>query len=431
MTNIPWIKSSLNSARAISIYAAVVCFLAYLSIFTFRKAFNVAAFQGYSLWGLDYKVVIVITQVFGYMLSKFVGIRIIAELKHHGRGWLILGLVGMSWLAWLAFALIPPPYNFWCLFFNGFPLGFIWGIVFSYVEGRRATDFIGAALAVSFIFGSGVAKSVAQYLMEQWQISEYWMPFWVGALFALPLVGLIYLMEQIPEPDAEDIKQRTRRQPMTKKERKDFVHTFLPGVVLLVMIYILVTILREVRDGFMADMWRESGEIFESSVFAATESWVSVIILIVMASLVLVKNNYRAFNIVLWIILGGFALTGLSSWFYMQGYLSIFAWMTLVGLGLYLVYIPYNSMLFDRFLAAFQYAGTVGFLIYLADSCGYIGSVAILLTKTIFKFEVNWLSFFIRLTTIAALIGGFSTLLSWYYFRCKYYHLDSRTQPTE
>jgi hypothetical protein len=31
-------------------------------------------------------------------------------------------------------------------------LGMLWGVVFSYVEGRKTTDFIGAALAVSFIF---------------------------------------------------------------------------------------------------------------------------------------------------------------------------------------------------------------------------------------------------------------------------------------
>lgn len=420
MTTNPWIKNRFTSPRAVSLFAALVCFLAYLSIFIFRKAFNVAAFQGYSLWGVDYKVVLVITQVMGYMLSKFVGIRYIAELRHHGRGKLILWLVGISWLAWLGFALIPPPYNFWCLFLNGFPLGFIWGIVFSYVEGRRATDFIGAALAVSFIFGSGVAKSVAQYFMQDWGISEFWMPFTVGALFALPLIILVYLMEQIPEPDAQDVLQRTARQPMNKAERRTFLAFFYPGVILLIVIYILVTVLREVRDGFMADMWRESGEKFEPSVFAATESWISVIILATMASLVFIKNNYRAFNMVLGIMAAGFALTGMGSWLFVHDHLSIFAWMTLVGLGLYLVYIPYNSMLFDRFLAAFQYTGTVGFLIYLADSCGYIGSVGILLLKSLFKLDIQWLTFFLKLSWWSAGLGVVCTLATWLYFRHKH-----------
>jgi hypothetical protein len=36
----------------------------------------------------------------------------------------------------------------------------LWGVIFSYVEGRKSTDFICAALAVSFIFSSGWVKSV-------------------------------------------------------------------------------------------------------------------------------------------------------------------------------------------------------------------------------------------------------------------------------
>ena len=102
-----------------------------------------------------------------------------------GRGKLIIFLVGISWLAWLIFALVPPPYNFWALLFNGFPLGMLWGVLFSYVEGRRATDFIGASLAVSFIFGPGLAKSTAQMVMNNWGVSQYWMPFLV---FFFPLL---------------------------------------------------------------------------------------------------------------------------------------------------------------------------------------------------------------------------------------------------
>ena len=171
-----------------SVFAAVVCFAAYACIISFRKAFNVASYQGYELAGLDYKVVLVISQVAGYMASKFYGIKFISELKRMGRGKLILLLIGISWFAWLLFALVPPPYNFWALMINGFPLGMLWGVLFSYVEGRRATDFIGAALAVSFIFGPGLAKSAAQMVMTTWGVNEYWMPFVTSLLFFFPLV---------------------------------------------------------------------------------------------------------------------------------------------------------------------------------------------------------------------------------------------------
>ena len=403
-----------------SVFAALVCFAAYACISAFRKAFNVAPYAGYTLLGLDYKVVIVISQVFGYMASKFYGIKFISELKRLGRGKLIVVLIGVSWLAWLLFALVPPPYNFWALALNGFPLGMLWGVVFSYVEGRRATDFIGAALAVSFIFGPGLAKSVAQGVMSGWGVSEYWMPFVTAGLFFLPLLLFVWGLEKIPPPSERDVEHRTERVAMTGADRRAFLLTFLPGIVLLVAVYIVATTLREVRDGFMADMWRASGETFEPGVFAQTETLVSLGILVLIASMVVIRNNLRAFLLAQWIVLAGFLFSGLVTALYVRGGVDTFTWMTLVGLGLYMSYIPYNSLLFDRMLAAFRYAANVGFLIYVADSFGYLASVGVLLTKTIFKLQVNWLEFYINLVLATSLLGGLFTLASIIYFRRKY-----------
>ena len=412
--------SPSRNAIYTSLFAAVVCFAAYACISAFRKAYNVAPYQGYTLLGLDFKVVIVITQVIGYMASKFYGIKFISELKRLGRGKLILLLIGIAWLAWLLFAIIPPPYNFWALALNGFPLGMLWGVVFSYVEGRRATDFIGAALAVSFIFGPGVAKTVAQTVMTDWGVSEYWMPFVTGTLFFIPLLLLVYLLEKIPAPSVADVTHRTERVPMMGADRKAFLVTFLPGIIMLVVVYILATTLREVRDGFMADMWRASGEAFEPGVFAQTETLISLAILVIIASMVAIRNNLRAFLIAQWMVLAGFLFSGLITWLYVEKEVSTFVWMTLVGLGLYMSYIPYNSMLFDRMLATFKYAANVGFLIYVADSFGYLASISVLLTKTIFKLQINWLDFYINLVLFTSVFGVICTLFSMVYFNRKY-----------
>jgi hypothetical protein len=149
----------------VAVYASLICFLTYASVYAFRKPFTVGSFSdGPTIFGLAFKDALVISQVLGYMFSKFYGIKFIAELKHVGRGKSILFLVGISWLSLFLFAIVPAPYSVLFLFTNGFPLGIIWGIVFSFVEGRKATDFIGAALAVSFIFSSGFVKSVAKTL---------------------------------------------------------------------------------------------------------------------------------------------------------------------------------------------------------------------------------------------------------------------------
>lgn len=405
---------------SVAIFSALIAFAAYTCIFAFRKAFNVAAYEGHTVLGLDYKIVLVITQVFGYMSSKFYGIRFISEMKRAGRGRLILLLVGLSWVAWLLFALIPPPYNAWCLFFNGFPLGMIWGIVFSYVEGRRTTDLISAALAVSFIFASGLAKSTAQWVMQSLRVNEFWMPFTVGALFMLPLLLFVYLLEKIPSPDAEDEALRMHRLPMSAEERKKLLSRFLPGLVMLIIIYILVTILREVRDSFMADMWRASGEPFNASVFTQTETIISLIILVMIASMIFLQNNYRAFLLTQVIMLLGFIISLAATMLYLQSGLSLYLWMILVGLGLFMVYIPFNSILFDRFIATFRFSGNVGFLIYLADSFGYLGSVGVLLTKSLFRIQANWLQFYTQLVLITGCVGIIGTGISIFYFIRKY-----------
>jgi hypothetical protein len=145
-----------------TVFASLVCFLTYCTVYGFRKGFTICTFDGIVFAGISYKVWLVISQVLGYACSKFYGIRFIAELKKLGRGRIILYLTAISWMALLLFALVPAPWNIFFMFINGFPLGMIWGIIFSYVEGRTTTDFIGAALSVSFIFSSGFVKSVAE-----------------------------------------------------------------------------------------------------------------------------------------------------------------------------------------------------------------------------------------------------------------------------
>jgi hypothetical protein len=97
----------------------------------------------------------------------------------------------------------------------------------------------------------------------------------------------------------------------------------------------------------------------------------------------------------------------------------MFAWTTAVGLGLYMVYIPFNSLLFDRLIAAFRFAGTVGFLIYVADSFGYLASVSVLISKSVFKIQMHWLHFYEQLVLLMAILGIAGAIFSMIYFNRK------------
>lgn len=413
-------KKTAATEIPVALYAAVIAFLTYAVVYAFRKPFTAGTFEGLSFLGINYKVCLVISQAIGYTLSKFYGIKFISELKRFGRWKIILLLICIAWLALFFFAVVPAPYNIPFLLINGFPLGIIWGIVFSYVEGRRATDFIGAALAVSFIFSSGFVKSVAKFLMLDMGVSEFWSPFVTGLVFILPLLVFLFLLEKIPPPSPSDIAVRQERIPMTKQKRQLLFANFLPGLVTLIIIYVFLTIFRDLRDNFAADIWNELGFTNQAAIFTKTEIPITLIVLVVISAMVLIKNNFTAFITSHILIISGFAITGISTWLFTLQLIHPGNWMMLVGLGLYTAYIPFNCLLFDRMIAAFQFRGNVGFLMYLADSFGYLGSMVVLLGKEIFKVQLHWVSFYSQSVLTLSVFGIIATVISGIYFISKY-----------
>jgi Family of unknown function (DUF5690) len=296
----------------------------------------------------------------------------------------------------------------------------LWGIVFSYVEGRRITDFTGSVMAVSFIFAGGFTRSVAKWLMVDFGISEKWMPFYTGAVFALPLALFIFLLERIPPPDEADEASRTRRVPMQKEDRQQLMKEFGTGIFLVTITYIFLTVMRDIRDNYMANMWRELGYGSNYGIFTRTETITSVIILFVMGSLVLIRKNIQAFRIVHLVIFAGFILAGVSSLLFSIGNLDGAVWMQLTGLGLYMAYIPFNCIFFERMIASFRIAANVGFLIYITDAFGYLGSVLVMLIKETIRMEINWSSFYAWGVVGFSVVGLLGILASLRWFNGKY-----------
>lgn len=405
-----------------SFYTAASAFCLYTCIFALRKTFGVATYENMAVGGVDFKVWMVIFQVIGYMLSKFIGIKVVSELGAHARAKGILLMVSIASISWLFFALTPRPYNLIFLFFNGLPLGMVWGMVFGYLEGRKFTEVLGASLSVSFIFSAGFAKTMGGFLMQNWGVSEFWMPFASACLFFPPLLLFLWMLDKIPPPTPEDEILRTKRKPMTGHERIQFTKTFLPGLILLVLTYTLLTAFRDFRDNFSAEIWKSLDYGDKPAIFTATELPVTISVLIVIGSLMVIKNNYTAMMVNHIIVLIGMITVGVSTLCFEQGWISAPVWMVLVGMGLYFGYIQFNSIFFDRLIATFRYVSTVGFLIYLADSVGYLGSVSVLLYKEFGQKSVSWLNFFISGGYIMSVLGSILILLSLAYFRRKHQH---------
>ena len=193
------------------LYAGGAALLSYSLVYALRKPFTAATFDGMELFGMDYKIATSIIQIFGYMVSKFIGIKLISELKREGRLKFILVSILVAELSLVLFGCLPRPFNVLALFFNGLSLGCMWGVIFSFLEGRRVTDLLASLFGLSIAVSSGTAKSIGLFVVDTLHVSEFWMPALIGAV-ALPLLaGLGYILDHLPKPTAEDKALRVER----------------------------------------------------------------------------------------------------------------------------------------------------------------------------------------------------------------------------
>jgi hypothetical protein len=384
-------------------------------MYAFRKPFTAGLFEGLTYLGVDYKILLVTFQLIGYASSKLIGIRFISELDKSKRVYLILGLVSISWIALLLFSLTPAPYNAIFLFFNGLPLGLIWGIVFSFLEGRKLTELLAAGLSVSFIVSSGSVKTIGRLLIE-FGISEFWMPVLTGVLFFPFLILGVWMLSVIPEPSVADLKARTARPKMDKQSRRNFIRLYFPGLSATVILYLALTMFRDVRDNFAVDIWDTLGYLQIPSILTTTEAAIAGIILIIAGSLFAIKSNVKALQINLVLLPVCAVLMMASLLLYRYEIIGPVLWMILMGFSMYLPYITYHTMLLDRWIAAFKIRGNVGFLMYIMDSIGYLGAIVVLIVKNYVSPDISWGSFFINLSWFTAIIMFLFGIYSTYYF---------------
>ena len=389
-------------------------------MYAFRKPFNAATFSNQFVFGLHFKDLLIISQAVGYMLSKFIGIKVISELAKNNRVRLILSLILIAEVSLLFFALVPLEYKFIFLFTNGLPLGMVWGVIFSFLEGRKLTEMIATGIAIGALVSSGVLKSIALYVLSNTilPVSENWMPFVVGALFIPVLLVSVWMLSRIPEVSESDTLQKTTRRPMTKKERRRIIKAFLPGIISLVSLYVLLTVFRDFRDNFAVEILKFY-DFSAPSNFAYSEIIISVLILIATSLIVLFRSNRLAFFYCFGLIFFGFLIMLTALLLFMSDAIQGFEFMLLTGLGMGLGYVPYQIALFERFLAVFRIKGNVGFLMYLSDSFGYLGSIALILFKNSGGLAIGEHVIFESLVIYCSILGLILTAYAAFYFRKK------------
>lgn len=409
----------------VSVWCVIAAFGTYFCMYAFRKPFTAATYSDVTFWGIGFKAVLVIAQVLGYTLSKFLGIKFVAEIAPHRRASRLLALIGGAEVSLLLFGLTAAPFNLVWLFFNGVFLGMVFGLVLGFLEGRRHTEALAAGLCTSFIVADGVAKSVGAFLLQA-GISEQWMPFLAGMLFVPPLLLFTWMLARIPPPSQLDVAARSERTPMNGAERWNFFRRYATGLTLLVLVYLLITILRSTRADFAPEIWAGLQASVPPEIFAWSEIAVAACVLATTGFVVFIQSNRTAFFCGLALAVAGAVLVGVALIGLQAGLLPPFAFMVLHGLGLYLPYIAVHTTIFERLIAMTRDRGNIGYLMYLADSFGYLGYVVVLLARNVLGSTESFLSFFLMLSW--AIAGACVILLipCWRYFA-----MQSATRPRD
>ena len=381
----------------LTVWCVLAAFGSYACMYGFRKPFTAGGYTG-TAYGPQLKALLVTAQVLGYMLSKFIGIKVIAEMPPARRAPTLLTLVGCAELALACFALTPPPFNAGWLFLNGLSLGLVYGLVLGFVEGRRMTEVFVAGLCASFILADGVSKSVGAWLLVL-GVSERWMPAGAGLIFALPLVVFVWMLRQIPAPDGADVIARSARAPMSGRDRLAMLQRHGFALFAIVISFLLVTVLRSIRADFAPEIWSGLGLTGQPAVFTYSETCVAIGVLLINGSLVLVRDNRRAFFGALGLCVAGLGAGLLALAARRAGVVGPFAFMVLLGVGMYVPYVAVHTTIFERLIALTRERGNMGYLMYLADAAGYLGYASLMLGQSAFASKENFLAFFLWVTT--------------------------------
>ena len=406
-------------------WALIAAFGTYFCMYGFRKPYTAATYTDIFFFGMDYKFLLIIAQTTGYVIAKWLGIKIVSEIRPTQRIRMLLGLIFFAETMLLLFGFVPRPWNILCLLLNGLPLGVVFGLVLGFLEGRKNTEALVAGLCASFIVSDGVSKSVGTMLLEH-GVTETWMPFLAGLVFLIPTLLFITMLSFVPLPSAADISHRSERTPMKAKQRKDFFVKYAPGLAGIILIYLLVTLLRSVRADFAPEIWKGLGYPQAPAVFTQSELWVSLGVVAINGMAIFILNHYKAFRFSLLTCLGGFILLPLAVWGLEAG-LGKFPFMVLVGLGVYIPYVAVHTTLFERLIAITKERANICFLMYLADSVGYTGYIILMFLKYAIPSANSILFIFLKACIFLGIGGGLIILCCDRYFKIK---LRTNERPT-
>lgn len=357
----------------------------------------------------------VIAQLIGYTLSKFFGIRWVGQLKHQNRRrQLIILLILASIPLWVMPIL---PIFSWpiLMLLNGFPLGIVWGIVFSYIEGRDLTEFIGAILACTFVFSSGFVKYLTLLIQQELSVSNIIATAITSALACFLAIIFSLFLDKTPPPNESEAKHHAKRKELSKIQQKQFFKENLNFLIPAILIYSILTFSRDFRDNFTAELLAANHD-YNGLNIAKYETLITLVLLSCIPFLSLIRNHLKAIQITFIVSAFGSLLNLIALQLFEFEIITSTAFFLVTGFGLYGGYILINISIMNRIVGFRKSPGNCGFLMYSADASGYLTSI-IVMSIALFqnKINVDWFGNFKLLIGIGSILITIISVIPMFY----------------
>ncbi|KAG8463149.1 hypothetical protein KFE25_011146 [Diacronema lutheri] len=372
--------------RRTALALGVAAFGFYSSIYFIKVCVFAARWHGATWHGVDLKTALAIGQSTGYLVGKVPAALLTPKLR---RSQLLGAVLGVLWCAGsLIFALgaLPTPLSVPCLFLASAALASAWSLLMRFIEGRARTDAIVALVSLSWIGVSGVVKSVGAELVLR-GLTERAMVCTCASFGVVSGTICAVAMATRPPPSAADEAARGARREMRSIRREGLLlltrHGL--GIALTTAAYSLCGTVRVFRDFFLPELFAEVGVHGHPAAFALSEGAIALLVIATIGSFARIESNWLALNVILATAMMGVLLAFCASILWRARAIGGLPWVTLVGAGIFLMYMPIGCVLYDRLLAAAREQLTTTLLSVLSDAATTACAAALLIYK-----EFGW-----------------------------------------
>jgi hypothetical protein len=359
-----------------------VAFSFYTSLYFIKTSLFAARWDG-QLWrGIELKTALALSQSLGYLVGKLPAAILVPTLDLPQLPRAALVVLWSSGALTVCAGLAPGTLGVPCSALAAVFLASGWSLVVRFTEGRARTDAIVSVVSISWISASGLVKSVGALLM-QIGLSEGLMVVACTLGGTAAATAAAIAMGAQPRPSAADEVLRGKRQRIVsiRADGARLLSRHGVGIGLTTLAYALCGTLRVFRDLFLPELFAELGADGRPEAFVFSEAALALLVSAAVGCFSRVADNWRALNAILALAIAGMCLVSVATLAWRARVLGGLAWVSCVGAGVLIAYMPVGCLLYDRLLGASGEQLTTTLLVIVSDAAATAGASALLLYK--------------------------------------------------